>query len=90
MDLLTPDSEQDDKTIRSALNQLKDAPEAIHVGVTSVGLESRWYAMSNGKIFDYDFDWDRTVSDVTEKINLGWMGWITTTPTTTSTTRVRQ
>lgn len=89
MDLLTPDNEHEDETMRSALSLLEGAPNAIHVGATSVGLENRWYAISSGKIFDYDFDWELTISDVTEKINPDMMrNAYTTTGPTTSTTQL--
>lgn len=83
MGLLTPENEHDDDATRSALSQLKGAPDAIHVGVTSVGLENRWYAVSSGKVFDYDFDWELTMSDVTGKIKPDMIRDVYTTTSTT-------
>lgn len=59
MELLTPDSEDDDWEMRNSLNKLGAGPDTLHVGATSISGDYRWYSVESGKVFSYDFEWKK-------------------------------
>lgn len=56
MQLLTPDSEIDDITLRSTLEKLSVPIKSTHIGATSEGLPGSIYSIDTGKVLDFDIN----------------------------------
>lgn len=54
MQLLTPDSENDDLTLRTALESLSTPIKSTHIGATSEGLPGSIYSIYTGEVLDFD------------------------------------
>lgn len=62
MELLTPESETEDKFKKSTLSELLEVSywDSIFVGAVSIGKTGNWYSAMDGKILKFDLDWDNS------------------------------
>lgn len=69
MSLLAPETEKEDLIMRNALSAVRNTPDSIHMGASTMGYGKTWYAVSNGKVFNYEFEWEKTENHRSEEQN---------------------
>lgn len=57
MELLTPETEDDNEALISKFGTLKDLPKTLPIGFTQKGTESKWYNAHDGNVLYFDIGW---------------------------------